>query len=229
MRNLFVLMSLCLALPTIAGDKMQEHATILGAIRRHIESNFRQPADNYEIEITPLSPRLQLPECTQPLEVFRQPGSRDMGHLSMGVRCGGRPEWTIYHRAYVRMYRQVAVLNRAVKQGELLGADAIALEKRDLAQLRGGYLTPEQIIGKPARRTLSAGTVLNPDHFAAIKLIRRNQQVAIKARNPGFEISMNGIALMDGQTGQRIRVRNEESKRIVEGLVVGEGVVSVLE
>jgi flagella basal body P-ring formation protein FlgA len=229
MRKLFAFLSLCLTLPAIAGERAQEHATILGAIRRHIESNFRQPADNHEIEIAPLSPRLQLPECAQPLEVFRQPGSRDLGHLSMGVRCRGQPEWTIYHRAYVRMYRQVAVLNRAVKQGELLGADAVDLEKRDLAQLRGGYLTPEQIIGKPARRTLPAGTVLNPDHLAAIKLIRRNQQVAIQARNPGFEIRMNGVALMDGQPGQRIRVRNEESKRIVEGLVVGEGVVSVLE
>jgi flagella basal body P-ring formation protein FlgA len=38
---------------------------------------------------------------------------------------------------------------------------------------------------------------------------------------------MSGVALMDGEEGQRIRVRNEESKRIVEGTVTGSNIINI--
>ncbi|QSA98376.1 flagellar basal body P-ring formation chaperone FlgA [Methylococcus sp. EFPC2] len=229
MRGLTLIIALSIAWPVMAEDVMQPHESILSAIRQELESNFRQSEGTYEIDIAPLDKRLQLPLCPHDLKVIRQVGSRDAGHVSLNIRCDGTPGWSVYHRAYVRVYREVAVLRRSLKQGELVAASDLTLEKRDLAQLRGGgdVARPELAVGKPVRRSLSAGTVLNSDHLGSIKLIRRNQVVVIQASNPGFEISMNGIALMDGEIGQRIRVRNEVSKRIVAGTVVNEGVVNV--
>lgn len=229
MRALLTFIALSLIAPAFADGPMQSHESILGAIRQELESNFRHTDGEYDVDIAPLDKRLRLPPCPQALEVTRQAGSREVGHVSLNVRCNGTPTWNIYHRAYVRIYREVAVLRQSVRQGEQLRPDDLSLERRDIAQLHSDTMKPEEALGKPVRRSLSAGTVLNPDHFAAIKLIRRNQGVVIKASNPGFEISMNGIALMDGELGQRIRVRNEESKRIVAGKVVNEGVVSVSE
>ena len=38
---------------------------------------------------------------------------------------------------------------------------------------------------------------------------------------------MSGMALSDGSLGQKVRVKNLSSKRIVEGVVDGPGVVKV--
>jgi flagella basal body P-ring formation protein FlgA len=127
----------------------------------------------------------------------------------------------------VRLYKQVAVLRGTVRQGTILSPNDLDLMQKDAATLRGGFLTLEEAVGKPVRKTLSAGTVLLPAHLTAIKLVKRGQQIAIRALRPTFEVSMAGVALMDGEVGQRIRVRNTASQRVIEGLVTPDGAVSV--
>lgn len=210
-----------------ATEGSQSHETILKAILQHIESNFRHRLENHKIEVFPLDSRLQLPQCSKTLEVFTLPGSRDVGNLSVGVRCSGEKPWTIYHKANIKVFKDVAILRNTLRQGAIVSESDIELTAKDVAQLRGGYLQPEQAIGKSVRKTLSAGTVLISDHLAGIKLIRRGQAVTIRAQSANFDVSMPGVALMDGEEGQRIRVRNEDSKRIVQGVVISEGIVRV--
>ena len=210
-----------------AMESSQNHEAILRAILEHIESNFRHPLDKHKIEISPLDARLQLPPCSKALEAFTLPGSKDVGNISVGVRCSGEKPWTIYHKASIRVFKDVAVLRSTLRQGATVTESDIELVGKDVTQLRGGYLQPAQAIGKSMRKTLSAGTVLIPDHLAGVKLIRRGQAVTIRAQSANFDVSMPGVALMDGEEGQRIRVRNEDSKRIVQGVVMSEGVVTV--
>ncbi|MBS1213214.1 MAG: hypothetical protein H6R26_1831 [Proteobacteria bacterium] len=213
--------------PVLAHTAAQSHESILGAITSHIESNFRHVGENHAVEVAPLDQRLQLPQCDQPLVVSSMPGSREIGNISVVVKCPGTQPWSIYGRAYVRLYKQVAVLRGTVRQGTILSTSDVDTVQKDAAMLRGGYLTPDAVIGKPVRKTLSAGTVLLPTHLTTIKLVKRGQQVAIRAQNTAFEVSMAGVALMDGEAGQRIRVRNAASQRVVEGLVTADGEVSV--
>ena len=42
-----------------------------------------------------------------------------------------------------------------------------------------------------------------------------------------MEVKMNGMALSDASLGQRIRVKNSSSKRVVEGVVDAPGIVRV--
>jgi flagella basal body P-ring formation protein FlgA len=211
----------------IAESPLQSHESILTAIRDFIESKFRHPDDSQEVTIAPLDHRLRLAQCSQPLEVFTPPGAREVGAISVGVRCQGARPWSIYHKASIRRYQEVTVLKHSARQGAILTPSDITLTRKDAAQLRGARLSPEQIVNKPLRKSLPAGTVLTADHLTRLRLIKRGQKVLIRAHSANFEVSMSGVALMDGEEGQRIRVRNEESKRIVEGTVSGENVVSV--
>lgn len=213
--------------PAFAETTLQSHESILAAIQVFIESNFRHPEDHYEVEIAPLDQRLQLAQCSEPIEVFFPPGSQETGNTSVGVRCKGAQPWTLYHRASIKQFKQVSVIKNPIAQGAIIAPGDIMLEKRDIAQLHGSYLTPEQAINKQTRRSLSIGTVLTPDMVAAPKLVKRGQKVDIRARSESFAISMSGIALMDGELGQRIRVRNEQSERIIEGIVTDVGVIEI--
>jgi flagella basal body P-ring formation protein FlgA len=211
----------------MADTQLQSHESILTAIREFIESNFRHSGDSHDIEIAPLDYRLRLPECSRPIEVFTRPGSRDIGNISVGVRCQGEQPWSIYHKANIRLYKEVTLLKNPVRQGAILTPDDITLTRKDVAQLHGASLSPEQVIDKSVKKSLAAGTVLNADHLATPKLVKRGQKVLLRAQNAHLEVTMSGDALKDGEEGQRIRVRNEESKRIVEGTVTGSNIINI--
>ena len=58
-------------------------------------------------------------------------------------------------------------------------------------------------------------------------ILRRGESVSLLARSPTFEVRMEGKALMDGAVGDRVKVRNLRSKRIVEGRITETGTVLV--
>lgn len=220
---------LCLALAAARAEPgYQSHASIVESIHQRVESEFRQRGQDYQAEVLPLDPRLRLPECGRPLETFLPQGRREAGAWSVGVRCEGERPWTIYGRANVRGSVEVVVLRNAVRSGGLIGPADIAMMKKDLAGLGGDYLTdPAQAVGQVARRGLAGGTLLSHEQLTAPKLVQRGERVVIRAESGGYQISSGGEALADGQKGQRVRVRNEQSGRVVQGTVAGPGLVLV--
>lgn len=212
----------------LAGEELvQPPESITAAIRHYIESNFRRSGDGYEIQVPALDTRLRLALCSKPIEAFSPPGARDIGHVSVGVRCTGDHPWTIYHRAYLGVFQDVAVLVTAAKAGTVLTEADVRAERRDVAALNGQYLLPETVIGRPLKKALPANTVLLPDFLTTIKAVKRGELVTIRNRSEAFEISMPGVALSDGEVGQRIRVRNEQSGRVIQATVTGSGMVDV--
>jgi len=220
---------LALAVPAAFAEiRLQSHESIVAVIKALIESDFRQKNQDFQVEPVKLDSRLQLPLCDRPLGAFLLPGQRESGFLSVGVRCEGGHPWTLYNKVRVKAYRDVVVLKNAVRQGSMLTEADLGLEKRDLAALRGSYFTSfDPIVNRPVKRTLAAGAVLSPEWLSVPKMIRRGQKVIIQAESSHFAVKMSGQALSDGEAGQRIRVRNDQSARIVEGTVAGPGLVLI--
>lgn len=210
-----------------ASSPTQPIASIQGAIRHFIDTEFKA-AREFKYSLTHLDPRLKLPLCDQALQVFSQTGSLKPGHNSLGVHCNSAKKWTIYTVAQIQAFKQVVVVIQPLRRGTLIAKRHLALKSRDIADLRHGYLTnPELVVGKEAKRNLASGTVINSGLFVEPKIIKRGEKVSIEANSSYFNISMAGVALMDGSKGQNIRVKNIKSKRIIQATVVQPGQVSV--
>jgi flagella basal body P-ring formation protein FlgA len=209
------------ALPAAWGEEIapQSPQAILSAILSFLQAQPQPPEVERRIEVAPLEARLPLPNCSLPLEAFFPQGGRDRGAVSVGVRCAGERPWSIYHRAHIYLYKSVVVLKNSVLPGHILQPDDLALAPKELSTLRDYYAAPNQALGKPVKRALPAGSVLGPQHLTALLVVRRGQSIAIRAYSAGFEVSMAGVALMDGAAGQRIRARNAQSGRIIEGVI----------
>lgn len=228
-RWLFAL-ALYLALsPARAESGFQSQVSILAAIDGRVASEFRRRGLDYQAEVLPLDPRLRLADCGRPLEAAFPQGFREGGgYLTVGVRCAGAQPWTVYAKVKVAVYREVLVLRNALRRGGIVGPEDVALERRNLALLGGDYLTaPGQAVGKPVARGLPAGLVLGAGQLSIPKTIRGGEPVTIRVEGEGYEIGMSGQALADGELGQRIRVRNQQSGRVVVGTVAGPGRVIV--
>jgi flagella basal body P-ring formation protein FlgA len=206
----------------------QPHEMILGTARAFLESGAGRAGGETIVELAPLDPRLRLAACNAPLEAFGRSETPLAGNITVGVRCPGAEPWTVYVRATLHRYLDVAVLRNALAKDAAIKAADLAFANKDAAELRGGYLTdPAQIVDRQVKRALPAGTVLTPSVLTAPRIVRRGQQVIIRAGKPALSVQMSGIALADGEEGQLIHVRNAQSRRIVEGRVVAPGVVEI--
>lgn len=181
-----------------------------------------------KIDIGRLDPRLRLRQCPAPLQAFAVGGRPTVGATSVGVRCPGDRPWTLYVTARVVVFDNVLVAAHALDRGQPIRAGDLQATRKDLSQLPYGYLTDAQTaVGKVLKRSYLPGQVVQPNQLAAPLLVKRGQQVTLHAEAGGIEIHMGGKAMSDGAVGERIRVRNVSSNRIVEGEVIAKGVVRV--
>jgi flagellar basal body P-ring formation protein FlgA len=59
-------------------------------------------------------------------------------------------------------------------------------------------------------------------------LVEKGSHVVIKVQTAGFAASTKGVALQDGQLGQRIKVQNLSSGTVLEADVVAEATVQTI-
>jgi flagella basal body P-ring formation protein FlgA len=184
--------------------------------------------DHLDIQVGAIDSRLRLSACATDLEHFLPPGGRKSGNVTVGIRCMHPKPWTLYVTAQVRHYQKVVVLARSLpRNARLTGAD-LQLEERDSSLLPLGYFSAlEEVEGKHLSRPLNAGYLLHSTVLLAPKVIRRGQEVTLLAQSDGLEVRSRGNALQDGGMGDRIAVKNQHSRQVIEGIIVEEGVIRV--
>lgn len=225
-----LLATLFASLPAAAaGAAVQPVASIARAAETYLEQRIA----GTERELVPragqLDPRLDLPRCGQPLEGFLPPGARIDSRTVVGVRCRGERPWKVYVPVNVTEPRPVLVALRSLPRDHVLAAGDLVSEERDVARLPGGYVTEaSRLVGRRLTRPVTSGSVLTPSMLEEQTLVERGQSVTLVVRNGSFGVTMAGVALADGVQGERIRVRNVASDRIVEGLVRSSQQVEVL-
>lgn len=215
--------ALCALLPWCAGAQSFEpleriEAAAIAAVSAQLPQSARASAGT-------LDPRLRLAACAQ-APVAEPPAVRG-ANASVTVRCTD-PAWTVYVPVRISDQRPVLVLARAVARGETLTAALLSVQERDVAQLPFGYFEDAQAVdGHVLRRALAAGAVLTPNDAEPPRLVRRGEAVTVIGRSGGIEVRATGTAMADGGQGERVRVRNDSSRRIVEGTVTAPGTVEI--
>jgi flagella basal body P-ring formation protein FlgA len=209
-------------------SQMQSASSIKEAVHQYIASNLASNID-YKVRLGQLDNRLKLPHCTEPLDIFTNSNSIKPGRNSVGVKCKGTKKWTVYTSAIIFIYKEVIVLSQPIRRGEIFSSNNIHFEKRDISTVRSGFLTdPLVVVNKQATRNLGLGSVINKSNLTEPKLIKKGEKVYIKANSPYLNVSVMGIAMMDGIKGQNIRVKNEKSHQIIQATVVQPGQVLVM-
>jgi|SRR5210317_391273 flagella basal body P-ring formation protein FlgA len=123
---------------------------------------------------------------------------------------------------------KVLILNKNIKQGEIIMSDDLAYSQRAADQRLGSFNDVEDVIGRKALFNLSRGIVIKSRHLSISYPVEKGNQVLITASNSNIEITVSAIALEDGQIGDMIKVKNARSKKIINAVVIDEKKVSPL-
>lgn len=210
-----------------AADVVQDFAPIETAVTDYVLAHS-DPHTRYEITLDPPDARLRLPMCERPIEAFAPPGYRPMGTATLGVRCNQTRSWVIYVSAHIKAMRRIAVLSNAVVRGAVITHADVVLREQDVSSLSSGYFFDEQqVVGKLAKRSLSAGTSISPHELTAPRWVARGQVVTLYVDSGGLQVRAQGEAMMDGSENDSVKVRNVLSGKVVDGFVTAPGTVRV--
>jgi flagella basal body P-ring formation protein FlgA len=121
-----------------------------------------------------------------------------------------------------------AVLVRSVERNEVLKSSDIVIERRPKIEAGNDITTRDRAIGMQARKQMRAGQVLKAADLGKPDLVSRDQSVTLIYQAPGLYLTGLGKAVESGTEGDVVNVLNLQSKRTVQGVVVGPGQVSVM-
>lgn len=123
---------------------------------------------------------------------------------------------------------EAAVLTRAVERNEILKSSDVIVERRPKAEVGNDVATRERSIGMQARKQLRAGQALKAIDLGKPDMVSRDQTVTLIYETPGLYLTGRGKAVESGTEGDVVNVVNLQSKRTVQGVVIGPGQVSVV-
>lgn len=183
---------------------------------------------NSTIETGRLDPRLRLARCEQPLTVTPLSQRSNSANMTVMVKCDTTRPWTVYIPIKVKTYITIAVANRPLSRHTTINSEDIIFEKREISRLSSGYFeTPDKLIGRLPKRSLTKGSVISPRDLTIKKVISKGSRISILAETGGITVRMPGLALSDAGKGDQILVQNISSKRKVHAIVIAPGIVKV--
>jgi len=122
----------------------------------------------------------------------------------------------------------VVTVLRPIDRGAILQDTDVMVERHPRAELTRDMVSDRgQAVGFAARNALQPGRPLRSADLMKPELIQRNETVTIVYEVPGIVLTVRGKAIDGGAEGDVISVLNEQTKRTVQGVVIGSGRVSI--
>lgn len=146
--------------------------------------------------------------------------------LDIPTGAGSRGTLRISGRAQATV--EFLTVARSIDRGAILKDSDVVSDRRSRAEVGRDLMTERsQVVGFAARTPLQPGRPLRSAELMKPDLVQRNETVTLIYEVPGIVLTVRGKANEGGAEGDTISVLNEQSKRTVQGTIVGPGRVVI--
>jgi flagellar basal body P-ring formation protein FlgA len=219
--------------PTIRVRRATQELTAT-AVRQLVEDDLRRrlgaDASGLVLRTVELPAPIRIPTGAWDGHVVLPPGAGLVGRtrVQLDVTVDGQPARSTWITLDVGRLADVVVVTRSIAMGEVVTADAIALDRQDLSTLPRDIVTdPAVVVGRTARTALVAYTALRAAHVGTGAAVKRGDTVQLVAERGALRITALGEAKQDGAQGERVAVMNRASGKLVTGRVLAANMVAV--
>ncbi len=182
--------------------------------------NLRELNFSEEVQIAP-------GEAEFKLSSFETGRNGELG-FNIEARVEDAPVKNFKLVAQVDEWRELPVASRAMSRGSVIGPSDYAMARMNIAQVsRNSAAKIEDVLGKEVVQNIASGEAFALNKLNIPPVIRAGSKVTMLYRSKLLEASASGIALEDAIPGQTLKVRNENSKKVIFGVAREEGLVEV--
>jgi flagellar basal body P-ring formation protein FlgA len=139
-----------------------------------------------------------------------------------------KPEARFMATAIVDDWRAVPVLNRNLDRGMLIQPEDVQLVRLNVSTQPDDIADKvNDVVGRAAKSRISAGETIRRRLIDIPPTIPKGKRITVLYNNNNLTATATAIAIEDGFEGSIIRVRNDDSKRVIEGTVISPEEVQV--
>ena len=124
-------------------------------------------------------------------------------------------------------FQNVVMTRRIVENGTVLSQEDVEVRQVRISSPMDAVSDIRQAVGRMTNRRLPAGERISPGFLLTPPIVHRGDSVFIVVRKGALVLRMQGEAMEDGAAGETIRVRNGQSKKIIEAVIRSKDEVEV--
>jgi flagella basal body P-ring formation protein FlgA len=129
---------------------------------------------------------------------------------------------------WVDLFKYVVCASRDLKRGEKISEDDLYMVKGNLTRLPSKILTDKnEVIGLMVKHNVRTDTCLKEWMFEKAPVVDKGDIVTILAESGGLWVTVPGKVLMEGFSGDLVKVQNLMSKKEIFAKVVNHSTVAV--
>ncbi len=229
--SLALIAAVCSASYPALATGIYSHLQLKQDATNFLASEYQQaPHERIDISVGNLDNRLRLSQCPAPVEFTAQDQTGLGGNISVKAQCSAEnTNWSVHIPAQVMIHREIPVALSDIARGESITAAHLTTSLVNVSNIRQGFAgDSDAVIGREAKRNIGKGEPFRNAVLDAPTAVKRGEVVKLESLAGSIKVSSNGTAMGDGRLGQKIRVRNDSSDRIVTGIVRGQGLVQIL-
>ena len=231
--NILLFFWLSLIASTIAVAKNIQIEDIQALTKVFLEKKMYQQLpkedhNNVVVTIRQINKHLNLTECDKPLTLTTQ-GQSLQRNTSVKVSCFGSHPWSIYINSTIAIKKMIFAVKHELSRHHIIEHNDLMKIERDIYTLRGGYSTQANtIVGKQLKRALRSGNIIYNYHLKNPDIIKKGDKITVVIKRGSLSVMNTGIALNDASKGEKLRVKNQRSSRVVHTRVIGPNTVEAL-
>lgn len=225
-----LLQSLCLlgSQTTLAASKRHPPEAIASATEDFLRAYPFESNYPVEFSISRLSSRLALAYCDEPLEISFSPNSKRFGKTHLRASCPVGKRWKINIAVDLKVFQDAVIVKHPIRRGVVIAEKDLLLKKLPRSKIYTDFYSQKSdIVGLVTTMPLREGQIIASRVVSAANLVSKGQTVVLLARAGGINITTKGKALNDAKRGGTVRVQNNDSGRVVEGIAVDMGKVEI--
>ena len=133
---------------------------------------------------------------------------------------------TIY--ALVEVYKDVVVAKQKIKKGAVFTQKDLMIKEADVSLYPNKYFADlNGLEGKISKSLIPQGSVIFSWMVKTKPLVKKGNRVRILVLTPEVQLEAQGFALEDGQLDEVIKIKRENSKRVLNAVVISSSEVEV--
>ena len=131
-------------------------------------------------------------------------------------------------KALIDEWLEIPVAKRSLGRGSQIGPDDFTMARLNLGSLPSDVAREyDEVVGLSASSEIAPGEIFRKNKLTIPPVIEQGSKVTLLYKKGALEARATGTALENGGNGEEIKVRNENSRRIVSGKVLEAGLVGV--
>ncbi|MDI6731489.1 MAG: flagellar basal body P-ring formation chaperone FlgA [Candidatus Margulisbacteria bacterium] len=131
-------------------------------------------------------------------------------------------------RAKIEVFRKIVAASKTLRRKEIIAPDDITIEAKDIALLPEKYFySVDDVLTREVKSSIPKRSVIFEWMIKKKPLLHRGEKVTILVISDKVKIETRGIAMDEGNMGDEISVKCDESKKTLKAKIVAADKVEV--